>query len=133
MARTRLRRVEPTPAPDQVVLRGLLGAAGLDSAELRQAAGLNHDLYGFYGVSVWLADGAHPAETLERTKLVKFDRYVQFVVADLTARELELWATGMSPHYDVVHGQDDLDRLVEELRAAPHQVRLNPQVDREEH
>ena len=42
---------------------------------------LNHELYGFYGVSVWVADLAFPREVLESTKLVKFERYAEFTVA----------------------------------------------------
>jgi hypothetical protein len=38
MARTRARRDEPPPRPDQLVLRGILGETGLDPADLRQAA-----------------------------------------------------------------------------------------------
>jgi hypothetical protein len=45
---------------------------------------LNHELYGFYGVSVWVANIAFPRELLESTKLVKFERYAEFTVADLT-------------------------------------------------
>src|SRR5262245_11470595 len=49
---------------------------------------LNAELYGFYGVSVWVADTAWPRERLEATKLVKFERYAEFTVAGLTARGL---------------------------------------------
>src|ERR1700678_1245535 len=56
MVKIRALRDEPPPGPDQLVFRGILGDAGLDPADLRQAAVLNHELYGFYGVSVWVSD-----------------------------------------------------------------------------
>jgi hypothetical protein len=90
MARTRARRDEQPPDQDQLVLRGILGDTGLDRADLRRAAVLNHELYGFYGISVWVTSAGHPRELLESTKLIKFERYAEFTVADLTGRGLAL-------------------------------------------
>jgi hypothetical protein len=133
MVKTRALRDEPPPGPDQLVFRGILGDTGLDPADLRQAAVLNHELYGFHGVSVWVANIAFPRELLESTKLVKFERYAEFTVADLTECGLQLWATGQRPHYDVVYEGNDLESLVARLAAAPHRIVDNPSVDREEH
>lgn len=83
MVKTRARRDEPPPGPGQLVLRGILADAGLDVGDLRQAAMLNAELYGFYGVSVWVTDRDWPRERLEATKLVKFERYAEFTVAGL--------------------------------------------------
>jgi len=102
MAKRRARRDEPPPDPDQLVLRGILDDPGLDPADLRQAAVINHELYGFYGVSAWVTSAAYPRELLEPTKLIKFERYAEFTVAGLTGRGLALWATGQRPHHDVV-------------------------------
>ena len=133
MPRTRTLRDEPPPGPVGLVFRGILGDTGLDPADLRQAAVLNHELYGFYGVSVWVADLAFPRELLESTKLVKFERYAEFTVADLTGCGLRLWATGQRPHYDVVEEGNDLESLIARLAAAPHRIVDNRSVDREEH
>jgi hypothetical protein len=133
MPRTRTLRYEPPPGPVELVFRGILGDTGLDPADLRQAAVLNHELYGFYGVSVWVADLAFPRELLESTKLVKFERYAEFTVANLTGCELRLWATGQRPHYDVVEEGNDLESLIARLAAAPHRIVDNRSVDREEH
>lgn len=94
----------------------------------------NHELHGFFGVSVWVADADHSVQGLERSKLVKFDRYAEFTVSDLLDRGLQLWATGQQPHYDVVHsGADDVEALVDALLASSYRIRVNPHVDREEH
>jgi hypothetical protein len=133
MVKTRALRDEPPPGPDEPVLRGILSDTGVNPADLRQAAILNHELYGFYGVSVWVAGGAHPRELLESTKLVKFERYAEFTVASLAGCGLQLWATGQRPHYDVVYEGNDLEALAARLAAAPHRIRDNRSVDREEH
>jgi hypothetical protein len=133
MVRTRALRDEPPPGPAELVFRGILGDTGLDPADLRQAAVLNHELYGFYGISAWVADLAFPRALLESTKLIKFERYAEFTVADLAGCELRLWATGQRPHYDVVYEGNDLDSLVARLAAAPHRIVDNRSVDREEH
>ena len=52
-------------------------------------------------------------------------------MAGLTQRGLALWATGQSPHYDVVH-DGGLDTLVTVMSEAPHHIQDNPNVDREE-
>lgn len=130
MVKSRHRRDEPLPEPGDLAVRGVVGTLGLMPEDLMAAAVMNHDLYGFYGVSVWIPNAEQPLGRLEQTKLVKFAQYAVFSVADLITRELELWATGQSPHYDVVH--DDLDNLVEQLRVTPHQIRINPHVDRED-
>ena len=67
------------------------------------------------------------------TKLVKFECYAEFTVADLTGYRLRLWATGQRPHYDVVYEGDDLESLVARLAAAPDRILDDPSVDREEH
>ena len=132
MVKTRARREEPAPGPGQPVLRGILGDTGLDAGDLRQAAMLNAELYGFYGVSVWVADTAWPRQRLEATKLARFERYAEFTVASLTGRGLSLWATGQSPHYDVVDAGNDLESLVTLMATRPYVIRDNPSVDREE-
>jgi hypothetical protein len=63
--------------------------------------------------------GAFPRELLESTKLVKFERYAEFTVADLIGYGLRLRATGRRPHYDVVYEGNDLESLVARLAAAP--------------
>ena len=123
-------RDEPPPGPVGPVFRGILGDTGLDPADLRQAAVLNHELY---GVSVWIADLAFPRELRESTKLVKFERHAEFTVADLAGCGLRLWATGQRPHYDLVYEGNGLESLIARLATAPHRIVGNRSVDREEH
>lgn len=93
----------------------------------------NDELYGFHGISVWLAESQPEAEQLIRTKLSKFDRYAEFAVADVVDGGLQLWPTGQSPHYDVVHEDGlDADQLVDSFARVLYRVRQNPYVDREE-
>jgi hypothetical protein len=54
-------------------------------------------------------------------------------VADLAGCELQRWATGQHPHYDVAYEGHDLESLVARLAAAPHRIVDNRSVDREEH
>jgi hypothetical protein len=110
----------------------VLGGTWLDPADLRQAAIINQELYGFYGISAWVTSTSHPRELLESTKLIKFERCAEFTVADLAGRGLALWATGQRPHYDVVYEGNDLESLVARLAGAPHRIRDDPSVDREE-
>jgi hypothetical protein len=55
---------------------------GLGSCDSWQGARLNHELYGFTGVSVRGANIAFPRKPLESTKLVKFECYAEFTVTD---------------------------------------------------
>ena len=132
MVKTRSRRDDAAPGPDGLVLRGLLVGTVLEVSELRETAVLNHELYGFYGISVWLAAGDQERSALETTKLVKFEQYAEFTVASVTASGLRLDPTGQRPHYDVVY-EDSADELAALLAQVPYQVRVNPHVDREEH
>lgn len=130
MAKVRARRDEPQPTPDTLAVRGILGAVGLAAEDLRAAAVMNHELYGFFGVSVWVPNAEQSIRWLEQTKLRKFSQYAAFTLADLTGAGLALWATGQSPHYDVVY--PELDVLVDRMSTTPHEIRLNPHVDRED-
>jgi hypothetical protein len=79
------------------VLLGVLAGTWLDSADLRQAAIINQELYGFYGISVWVTSTSHPRKLLESTKLIKFERYAEFTVADLAGRGWHCGLPGSGP------------------------------------
>lgn len=126
MTKQRMRRGEPAPAPDAMVLRG----GGLDRDVLIADAGTNFSVYGFYGLSVWVPADAAGEETLLTTKLLKSRIVRRFVVADLLAQGLELWDTGQPPHYDLVYLRDaDVSALVDAVIATQSTTLINPHHD----
>ena len=126
MPKRHVRRGESSPEPDAVVLRGGV----LDAHSLREDAITNMQLYGFYGISVWIPNPNRPEAVLLATKLLKSPVVLRFTAGDLTSQDLELWDTGQAPHYDVVYIRaDSLDQLVEALMSAPHESMTNPYHD----
>lgn len=122
MTKQRMRRGEPPPALNAVVLRG----GDLNREQLRADAETNFAVYGFYGLSVWVPDDDHTESAVLATKLLKSRVVRRFVVADLLARGLELWDTGQSPHYDLVYVRDaDVDALVDAVIATPATTLIN--------
>jgi hypothetical protein len=113
---------------DATVLRGDL----LDARDLRKDGLANYGLYGFYGVSVWVPSEEKPEDDVLATKLRRSRFVIRFSAGDLYAQRLELWATGQSPHYDVVYIQAaSPDSLVEAFMAAPYVTMINPHYDPE--
>ena len=129
MTKQRMRRGESPPAPDAVVLRG----GGLDRDVLIADAETNFAVYGFYGLSVWVAADAADAageDALLASKLLKSRIVRRFVVSDLLARNLDLWDTGQSPHYDLVYQRGaDVNALVDAVLATHSTTLINPHHD----
>ena len=126
MIKQRMRRGDPPPAPDAVVLRGGM----LDHDVLVADAETNFAVYGFYGLSVWVPADAAGEDTLFATKLLKSRLVRRFVVADLIDRGLELWDTGQSPHYDLVYLRGaNVDALVDAVIATHSTTLINPHHD----
>lgn len=116
----RARRGEPVPGDGVLVVRGDL----LDPDRLRVDAIDNFDVYGYFGVSVFAEVGGADLNWIAKHKLSRATWLVVFRAGDVLAAGLQLWDTGQSPHYDVVH--DQLDELIERLVACPHRVIPNP-------
>lgn len=61
---------------------------------------------------------------LAQARFFRSQWLVVFTARDLIAAGLDLWDTGMAPHYDLVH--EDLDELVTRMLATTHRVFQNP-------
>lgn len=139
MAKTRTIRDEPTPPDDAHVLRALAVSAELTRDELEANARANYEVYGFWGVSVFLAVDDDEVAGLHRGKLVAFELIAHLTVGDLHTVGLSLLPTGAVPHQDIVttggvtYGQTeiDLDQLLDAIMSVPHNVRENPHWDPE--
>ena len=112
----RQRRGEPLPHDAALVLRG----DQLGPAALAETAEENFDTYGFYGISVLVEVNGADWRTIAATKLARAEWLAMFTAGDLLAAGLELWGTGQSPHYDVVHSE--LAELVSKLVGRPHRL-----------
>lgn len=123
MFKKRSRRGDP-PLPDAAVV---VRADLLDPDLIEEAAVRNYDVYGFYGVSVFAEAADASWMDLAGSRLARFQWLVLFTAGDLEAAGLELWDTGMAPHYDLVH--DDLSELVVRMLATTHRVLENPHHD----
>lgn len=120
MAKQRRRRGEPPLLAATVVIRGDL----LDPDVLAESAQRNFDVYGFYGISVFAETPDVLWADLAATRFQPVPWLVLFTAGDLQAAGLELWDTGVAPHYDVVHA--DRDQLVARMLGTAHRVVPNP-------
>lgn len=112
----RAGRGEPVPADRSLVVRGDL----LDPATLRSDAIDNHEVYGYWGISVFAEVGGADLEWIAANKLSRAAWLVVYRAGDVLGAGLELWDTGLSPHYDVV------DELVSRLVSTLHRIVRNP-------
>lgn len=120
MAKRRARRGEPLPEAAALIVRGDL----LDPEALLDDATDNFEVYGYWGISVFAEVGGFDVDQIATAKLSRARWLVLFRAGDVLGAGLELWDTGQSPHYDVVH--DDVEVLVERLVACPHRIIRNP-------
>ena len=82
-----------------VVIRG----DQLDPHALAETSRENEATYGFFGISVFVEVNGATLDTIASQKLARAEWLAVFTSGDLVRADLELWDTGQSPHYDVVH------------------------------
>ncbi len=63
-------------------------------------------------------------DTIASQKLARAEWLAVFTSGDLVRADLELWDTGQSPHYDVVHR--DVAELVARFVGCTHRLVKNP-------
>jgi hypothetical protein len=84
----------------------------------------NYEIYGDWGLSVFAAVGGVDLNWIAANKLPRARWLVVFCAGDVLVAGLELWDTGQTPHYDVVH--EHVDELVSRLVACPHRIIRKP-------
>ncbi len=120
VAKQRARRGDQPLSAATVMIRGDL----LDPDVLAESAQRNFEVYGFYGISVFAETAEVLWTDLAASRFSAVPWLVLFSAGDLEAAGLELWDTGLTPHYDVVHA--DVRELVARMLGTTHRVVPNP-------
>lgn len=120
VVKQRARRGEPALPAATVLIRGDL----LDPDMLATSAQRNYEVYGFYGISVFAETEDTRWTDLAASRFARVEWLVLFTAGDLVASGLELWDTGLAPHFDVVH--ESLSGLVARMLGTSHRVVQNP-------
>lgn len=108
MVKHRLIREEPPLSDDAVLVRALFNTdphGGVFNRHvLISDVTYNFNLFGYYGLSLWLVSGAWPLERVLREKTRRARRVALFSAGELRAVGLGLAPSGRAPHYDTTHG-----------------------------
>jgi len=106
------------------VLRGGI----LDPALIRIDAQRMHDIYGNYGISVFVHRGTTIDELAQEAPLIRFPELTLVTVGAIRDAGLSLEATGRNPNHFTVM-LSDLGAAVDALLACEHRVWPNPYHD----
>ena len=106
--RRRLIRDHPPPPPDAVLVRALVdsfpGGDAFDREVLIADVAYNFEVFGYYGLSLWLVSDLWPLDRLLSEKTRKARRVAQFSAGELLGQGLGLVPSGKVPHHDATRG-----------------------------
>jgi hypothetical protein len=139
--RRSIRALKPPPA-DALLVRALFGAGdtpAFDRDILIDDASFNFEVFGYYGLSLWLTGSPWPLERILRHKTRRAARVALFTVGSLGEQGLQVVASGREPHFDTTDGQlitgssgavrittGSASNLVDRFLAAAYTVEQNP-------
>lgn len=146
MVRERLIRDGPLPTDDEVLVRTLFdvfpGGAIFDRAVLIADATVNHDAFGYYGLSLWRVSEVWTVDRIMAEKASRASRVALFRAGEFRAHGLFLVPSGKMPHFDVTGepagtvtegsraGSISAELLVDRFLAATYTVIKNPRLHR---
>lgn len=108
MVRQRLIRDEPPPPDEAVLVRAVFDTyphgGVFDRDVLIADVTYNFEVFGYYGLSLWLVSDAWPLDRVLGVKTRKARRVALFSAGELLTQGLGLVPSGKVPHYDTTHG-----------------------------
>ncbi len=108
MVRQRLIRDEPPVEGEAVLIRALFDPnprGGVFAPDVLIAdVTYNFELFGYYGLSLWLVSDAWPHDRVLAEKARKARRVALFTADGLREQGLGLIPSGKAPHYDTSDG-----------------------------
>lgn len=109
MTHRRSIRPDLPPPGDAILVRALFDALpsgqDFDRVALIDDASYNFELFGYYGLSLWLPTEMWPLDRILAEKTRRAARVALFSVESVTQQGLRLVASGREPHYGVTDGQ----------------------------
>lgn len=108
MARKRLIRDEPPLPSEAALVRALFDTyphgGVFDRDVLIADVSYNFEVFGYFGLSLWLVSEAWPLDRVLAERTRKARRVALFSAGALSAQGLGLVPSGKAPHYDTSHG-----------------------------
>lgn len=142
MVRERLVRDEPPPTEAEVLVRTLFdvppSGAIFERAVLIADATVNHDAFGYFGLSLWRASEIWTVDRIMAEKARRASRVALFRAGEFGAQGLFLVPSGKMPHFDVTAepagaaaggswaGSASAELLIDRFLAATYTVIKNP-------
>lgn len=133
MPKTRTFRTDLPLPPEARIYRQLTDGPALTRHELQENAKANHEVYGYWGVSVFSAISDEDDDELMRGKLRRALKLAVFMVGALATGLVDALPSGQHPHQDLAiltlngpAGADgDLAVLLDRIMAVPHNLMDN--------